>query len=129
MLIRDIGLLAPQPDRRAMRFEPFPTIAVLSTIGDQPTLWVQAGQALQRVQLTAACVNLTTTPMSQPVELPTIRDLLTDTTTGLWAQMVIQLGYGRPAPRPRGGPWHRCCTEPTAGPEGSLPHIPRVVAS
>jgi nitroreductase len=97
MPIRDFGLLQPHLDRATEQFEPYPTIAVLATDGDLPEQWLRAGQALQRVLLTATWLNLATTPISQPVEIPAIRELLTDTTEGMWAQMVLRLGYGRPA--------------------------------
>lgn len=95
--IRDFGLLQPQRDRAAAKFEPYPTIMVLSTDGDTRSHWVNAGQALQRVLLTATWLNLSTTPISQPVEIPAVRRLLTDTRSGTWAQIVLRVGYGRPA--------------------------------
>ena len=95
--MRDFGLLQPQPPMPAQRFEPHPTIAVLETDGDGPIEWVRAGQALQRVLLVATRLHLATTPISQPVEIPAIRELLTDTRAGRWAQIVVRLGYGPPA--------------------------------
>ncbi|MCA2218983.1 Acg family FMN-binding oxidoreductase [Jidongwangia harbinensis] len=95
--IRDFGLLQPRLDRPVVQFEPYPTIMVLSTDGDTRRHWVGAGQALQRVLLTATWLNLSTTPISQPVEIPAVRRLLTDTRTGKWAQIVLRVGYGRPA--------------------------------
>ena len=55
------------------------------------------GQALQRVLLTATWLNLVTTPISQPVEIPAIRELLSDTERVRWAQSVLRVGYRRPA--------------------------------
>ena len=96
MPIRDFGLLQPQLRRASDRFEPHPTIAVLSTDGDDERDWVNAGQALQRVLLTATWLNLAATPISQPVEIPMARELLADA-AGRPAQIVLRLGYGRPA--------------------------------
>jgi nitroreductase len=96
--VRDFGLVHPQPSRRAEPFEAYPTIAVLSTVGDEPADWLRAGQALQRVLLVATRLHLSTTPISQPVEIPSIRSLLSDPGSGRWAQMVIRVGYGVPAP-------------------------------
>jgi hypothetical protein len=96
MPLRDFGLLQPQLHRTTEPFEPYPTIVVLTTDGDTERHWVVAGQALQRVLLTATWRNLATTPVSQPVEIPAIRQLLTDTATGVWPQMVLRIGYGRP---------------------------------
>jgi nitroreductase len=95
--LRDFGLVHPHPQRTAARFEAHPTIVVLATEGDTPAAWVRAGQALQRVLLTATRHHLATTPISQPVEIPAVRDLLTDPATGRTAQMIIRLGYAAPA--------------------------------
>ncbi|MFC7530107.1 hypothetical protein [Actinoplanes sp. GCM10030250] len=98
MPIRDFGLLQPQLNRPTEAFEPYPSIMVLATAGDDAAAWLTAGQALQRVLLTATWHNLATTPISQPVEIPAIREQLTDTRKGIWAQMILRVGYGRPAP-------------------------------
>lgn len=94
--IRDFGLVQPHLDRITEKFEPYPTIMVLATRGDSARDWLGAGQALQRVLLTATWLNLATTPISQPVEIPVVREMLTDTAAGVWAQMVLRVGYGRP---------------------------------
>lgn len=94
--VRDFGPPAHGPV--SGRFEPHPTIVVLATSGDGPVEWVKAGQALQRVLLTATALGLATTPISQPVEVPAVRCLLTATGTGTWAQIVLRVGYGRPVP-------------------------------
>jgi len=96
--MRDFGLVHPQPSRRGERFEAYPTIALLTTDGDGPAEWVRAGQALQRVLLVATRLHLATTPISQAVEIPSIRDVLSDGRRGRWAQMLVRLGYGAPAP-------------------------------
>jgi nitroreductase len=98
MPVRDFGLVHGQPTRRAERFEPHPTIGVLSTAGDHPAAWLSAGQALQRVLLVATRRGLATTPISQPVEIPAVRHLLSDGASDRWAQMVVRLGNGEPAP-------------------------------
>ncbi|MGA5298400.1 Acg family FMN-binding oxidoreductase [Nucisporomicrobium flavum] len=94
---RDFGLLPEQPPVTGP-FEPYPMILVLATAGDDRQHWVTAGQALQRVLLAATWQNLATTPVSQPVEVPAVRRRLTAGAEGLWAQMVVRIGYGRPAP-------------------------------
>jgi len=95
--IRDFAELSELP-RPAEKFEPYPTILVLATEGDQRPDWVRAGQALQRVLLTATWQNLATTPISQPIEVPAVRRLLTGPAGGMSAQMVLRVGYGRTAP-------------------------------
>ncbi|WP_422750554.1 Acg family FMN-binding oxidoreductase [Micromonospora sp. WMMD1219] len=97
MPIRDFGLLQPHLTRAPETFEIHPTLMVLATTGDDPLEWVRAGQALQRVLLTATHLNLATTPISQPVEVPTVRRQLSDTANGIWAQMILRIGCGRPA--------------------------------
>ncbi|WP_327002222.1 nitroreductase family protein [Dactylosporangium sp. NBC_01737] len=100
--LRDFGLTQPLLRRGGERFEPYPTIVVLSTAGDTPQQWLRAGQALQRVLLTATVAGLASTPMSQPLELPRLRRLVTDTAAGQWAQVILRLGYGQPTtPTPR----------------------------
>jgi nitroreductase len=95
--VRDFGLMQPHLTRTAERFEPFPTITVLSTAGDDVRQWLAAGQALQHVLLVATRAGLATTPISQPVEVPAIRELLSDPGAGWWAQMIVRIGYGSPA--------------------------------
>jgi nitroreductase len=112
--MRDFGLVHPQPRRRAEAFEPYPTIVVLTTPGDGPADWVRAGQALQRVLLTATRRHLATTPISQPVEIPAIREALSNARAGRWAQMVIRLGYGAPAAATPRRPLTQILPEPPA---------------
>jgi nitroreductase len=100
--LRDFGLTLPQLPRGLEPFEPFPTIVVLTSQGDTAPWWVSSGQALQRVLLTATTHNLAATPMSQPLEIPALRELVTDTTTGRRAQVILRIGYGPPTtPTPR----------------------------
>jgi nitroreductase len=98
MPIRDLGELSELP-RKSAKFEPYPTILVLATDGDDRTDWLRAGQALQRVLLTATWQNLATTPISQPVEVPAVRRVLAAPNARRFAQMVLRVGYGRQAGR------------------------------
>ncbi|MFC7245248.1 Acg family FMN-binding oxidoreductase [Catellatospora aurea] len=68
---RDFGG-PPRPPGRDYESEPF--IAVLGAYGDTPSDDLQAGQALQRVLLTATASGLATSLMSQPVDVPAIRE-------------------------------------------------------
>jgi len=100
--LRDFGLVQPARGRHAADFEDSPTIAVLYTTGDSADQWIRAGQALERVLLTATVRGLATTPMTQPLEIPELRDLLTDSAGGNVAQAILRLGYGPPGtPSPR----------------------------
>ena len=94
--MRDFGLNRPQPRRRGEQLEPYPTLVVLSTNGDSADAWRRAGQALQRVLLAATVHGLAATPVSQPLEIPALRELVTDTAAGQWAQVILRLGYGQP---------------------------------
>ncbi|BEL06955.1 NAD(P)H nitroreductase [Actinoplanes sichuanensis] len=79
----------------APMFGPHTTIMVLATDGDTPLDWLRAGQALQRVLLTATLLGLATTPISQPVEVPAVRAALLGGSAGACPQMVLRVGYGR----------------------------------
>lgn len=96
--LRDFGLLQPVRRRRVMPFEQSPTIAVLYARGDSPAAWVRSGQALERVWLTATVRGLSTTPMTQPLEVPELRALFADPARGLFPQAVLRLGYGPACP-------------------------------
>lgn len=100
--LRDFGLTQPQLRRPVEPFEPYPMIVVLATNGDSAGHWVAAGQALERVVLVATVRHLAATPMSQPLEIPALRELVTDTATDRWAQVILRLGYAPPTtPTPR----------------------------
>jgi nitroreductase family protein len=92
--LRDFGLVHPVHGRGVAWFEENPTIAILSTDGDAPADWLRAGEALERVLLTAAVRGLATTLMTQPLELPTLRRMLDESAVGGTAQAVIRFGYG-----------------------------------
>jgi nitroreductase len=100
--VRDFGLVQQVGRRRVERFELRPTIAVLSTSSDGPEAWLRAGQALERVLLTATVRGLATTPMTQPLETPDLRALVCARTPDRTAQAIVRIGYGPPsAPSPR----------------------------
>jgi nitroreductase len=100
--LRDFGLIQPTRGRYATDFENPPTIALLYTAADTRDQWVRAGEALERVLLTATVRGVATTPMTQPLEIPKLRDLLTDAAGGSVAQAILRLGYGPPGtPSPR----------------------------
>ncbi|WP_326834992.1 hypothetical protein VSH64_08690 [Amycolatopsis rhabdoformis] len=74
-----------------------PLVVVLGSFDDAPADRLRAGQAMQRVLLTATGHGLDASFISQPVEVPATRDrlraLLGD---GLWPQIVLRFGYGEP---------------------------------
>ena len=94
--IRDFGLMEPVRRRTVAWFEEEPTILVLYTAGDDPTAWLRAGEALQRTLLTACVRGVSTTLMTQPLEIPSLRARLDDSASGAVAQAIIRIGYGPP---------------------------------
>ena len=90
--LRDFGLTRPDGPRRSAHFEAQPTLVLLATTGDTPEQWLRAGQALERVLLTATVRGLAATPMSQPLEIPALRELLAG--DGRAPQVILRLGYG-----------------------------------
>jgi nitroreductase len=76
-------------------FEANPLLAVLGAYGNAPVDDLVAGQALQRVLLTATSNGLVTSLLSQPMDVPHIRAQLR---LGLrrpgLPQMVLRMGYG-----------------------------------
>jgi nitroreductase len=84
-------------------YEPEPLIGVLGVAGDQPADQTAAGQALQRVLLTATAAGLDTSMISQPIEVPAARDQLRRSLgRSGYPQIVIRFGYGTPGrPTPR----------------------------
>jgi len=106
--VRDFAAGGVQPPERALaqdelaQYEEAAPIAVLTTPEDSRLQWLRAGQALQRVLLTATVEGLVASMFTQPLELPPIRDLLVDTPGMRWPQMILRVGYGPAAePTPR----------------------------
>lgn len=84
-------------------YEPEPLIAILGTGGDRAIDQITAGEALQRVLLTATDAGLASSMISQPIEVPAARDQLRRSLgrTGT-PQMAVRIGYGSPGrPTPR----------------------------
>lgn len=95
-------LLPARPFARQVRapgrdFEPEPLVAVLGTAADSPTDQITAGQALQRVLLTATDEGLAVSMLSQPIDVPAAREQLRLALGRSGApQMVLRVGYGEP---------------------------------
>ncbi|MFV2116657.1 Acg family FMN-binding oxidoreductase [Micromonospora sp. LOL_025] len=97
---RGFGGLDRAPGRD---FEPEPLVAVLGSPGNTAVDQFVAGQALQRVLLTATDSGLAASLLSQPIEVPSARDQLR-LSLGRFGtpQMVLRVGYGQPGwPTPR----------------------------
>ena len=79
-------------------FEKAPQLAVLSVhVGDRAS-WLRAGQALQRVLLTATARGISASPLTQPLETADAW-LVRDPRSGHeHPQMILRIGYGLPVP-------------------------------
>jgi nitroreductase len=95
--LRDFGLVDPARHRDVVRFEAEPTIAVLYSASETRRAWIESGQALERVLLTATVRGLATTLMTQPMEIPQLRAQLADRASSLIPQAIMRIGYGPPA--------------------------------
>jgi nitroreductase len=96
--LRDFDL-AHTSRRRVARFEADPTIALLYTVGDRPKDWLRAGQALERVLLTATVHGLATTPLTQAIEVPQLRQLFSTPEEQGVVQSIVRLGYAGRGPQ------------------------------
>jgi Nitroreductase family len=95
---RDLGRGVDVP-REDARFEKTPTVAILSTLHDERVDWVRAGQALERVLLSATTAGLAASFMNQPLEQVALRGLVKSPTTGVgYTHMIMRMGYGDPVP-------------------------------
>ncbi|SDW51561.1 Nitroreductase family protein [Amycolatopsis xylanica] len=78
-------------------YERDPVVAVLLSRTDGPRAQLRAGEAMQRVLLTATDAGLSSSFLSQPMEIPSIRAELRALLGGRqYPQTVLRLGYGYP---------------------------------
>jgi nitroreductase len=97
-------------------FEQDPLVAVLVTAGDTPLDQVLAGQALQRVLLTATAAGLSASFLSQPMEVPYTRGALRQLIGGrAHPQTVLRLGYGQSVVQTRRRSVAEVSDAPTSG--------------
>jgi nitroreductase len=84
-------------------FEREPLIAVICSYYEGALAELHAGQAMQRVLLTATTLGLSASFIAQPIEVPACRaELRRLLGTGITAQTILRLGHGSPvAPTPR----------------------------
>src|SRR5215470_2509698 len=91
----DLLSAAPTVQRPTGDYELAPQLAILATAKDEPADWLRAGQALQRVLLTATAHGLSASFLYQSIELRDMRG----SAAPQWPwpeqpQMIIRLGYG-----------------------------------
>ncbi|MFF5342336.1 Acg family FMN-binding oxidoreductase [Streptomyces althioticus] len=97
--VRDFAGRRRVADRGTTTFEHTPHLALLSTPGDGPADWLNAGQALERVLLEATLADLATSLTSHALEDRALRLLARDPVSGAGrVQMVLRLGYGPRGP-------------------------------
>jgi hypothetical protein len=66
---------------------------LLTTAADRPLDWVNAGQALQRILLTASVCGAAVALHSQPLELPLLREFIrTQLSDGAYPHLVLRIG-------------------------------------
>ncbi|MFI5589482.1 Acg family FMN-binding oxidoreductase [Amycolatopsis sp. NPDC051758] len=93
-VLRDFG-----SRRRERTDHSEPLVVVIGSFDDTRADRLRAGQAMQRVLLTATAAGLDASFISQPVEVPAVRDELRHLLGGgLWPQIVLRLGRGAPVP-------------------------------
>ncbi|HTI25663.1 MAG TPA: nitroreductase family protein [Kutzneria sp.] len=84
-------------------FEREPLIAVVCSYYEGVLAELHAGQAMQRVLLTATTLGLSASFIAQPIEVPSCREELRHLLgAGITAQTILRVGHGSPvAPTPR----------------------------
>jgi nitroreductase len=95
--VRDFTPEPTEPVRYAL-FEATPQLAVLSVRFGGRMNWIRAGQALQRVLLTATAAGIATCPLTQPLETDDawlVRDPHSESEE---PQMILRLGYAPEVP-------------------------------
>ncbi|MFD0487427.1 nitroreductase family protein [Saccharopolyspora spinosporotrichia] len=98
-MLRDFSGGQAQPRTPGKEFEHDPLMVVLCSYEDSRAADLQAGQALQRMLLSATSLGLAASLVSQVVEVEEtqheLRELLGG---GLRPQTVVRVGYGSPTP-------------------------------
>lgn len=98
-VLRDFGMGHAPVRRPGKDFESEPLITVLTSYFDDPFAQVQAGQALERVLLSATALGLSASFLSQLVEVAEVRAQVRQLLGGsLFPQAVLRIGYGSPVP-------------------------------
>ncbi|MHC3467610.1 Acg family FMN-binding oxidoreductase [Streptomyces sp. 7R007] len=104
MPVRDFTGPLPAPRRPALRFERHVQVALLWTARDRREDWLNAGQALQHVLLTATAHGVRTSLLHQAMEWPDLRVAAAPAGRRCHPHLLIRFGYGpdgTPTPRAR----------------------------
>lgn len=78
----------------ALRFERHAQVALLWTSHDGRDDWLRAGQALERVLLTATVHGVRTSMLHQAMEWPDLREAMAGSRQRCSPQLLIRFGYG-----------------------------------
>ena len=119
---RDPGGHTPVRDFRAgpvdyAWFEENPQLAVLSTAAGTRADWLRAGQALQRVLLTATARGIAASPLTQALETADAWQVRDPRSPAERPQMILRLGYGLPVPASPRRPVSEVLDEPGPAPD------------
>jgi len=118
--LRDFSPGVPVVRPSGKDYEPDPFMVVLCSFYDGPLAELQAGQALQRVLLTATTLGLSASFMSQVVEVRRVREDLRRALGGsLFPQTVLRLGFGSPVPPTPRRPIEELILAPCVSEQGS----------
>ncbi|APY85436.1 hypothetical protein DCW30_24615 [Streptomyces alfalfae] len=96
--VRDFTGAPSAPRLPPLPFERHAQVALLWTARDRRQDWLRAGQALERVLLTATRLGVRTSMLHQAMEWPDLRAATAGGRRGRCPQMLIRFGYG-----PEGG--------------------------
>jgi hypothetical protein len=81
------------PLSTASRFRSAGVAALLTTADDRPADWINAGQALQRILLTASTCGVATALHTQPLELGWLRESIrTHISDSAYPQLILRFG-------------------------------------
>ncbi|MFJ2761322.1 Acg family FMN-binding oxidoreductase [Streptomyces prasinus] len=124
MPVRDFTGVLPVPRLPAVRFERHAQVALLWTSHDRPEDWLRAGQALERVLLTATRYGVRTSMLHQAMEWPDLRAAMAGTRRRCSPHLLIRFGYGSGSGS-GGGRTPRASARPVTGPgPGAGPRRP-----
>jgi hypothetical protein len=81
------------PLSSASPFRSAGVVGLLTTTGDRPPDWISAGQALQRILLTASACGVAAALHTQPLEVSSLRESIrTQLSDDAYPQVILRLG-------------------------------------
>lgn len=92
-VVRHFDMGGRQANKDRQLAETAPALAVLGTDGDTPHDWLRAGQALERVLLTACRYGMQASYLNQAVQVAEVRSKLQSLVGGGFPQIVLRVGY------------------------------------